>query len=1460
MPDREIIDAKRNEMVQTIISYIEQNPTNWHSGWIALGTPQNGKTNSIYRGLNALYLGLVGKVKGYSDNRWVTFNQAKELGASVKKGEKSSLILYYALYDKNTKKEYNQKTTADMSDEERKAYEKEFVKPVVRYSQVFNAQQCVNFPEKAAAPELSDEERQLHSNEIIERIIANSDAPIKYDGGDRAYYSILTDDIHLPEIKQFESMQDYYATALHEIAHSTGHASRLNRTFGESKFSDEYAVEELRAEMAAVFMQMENGIELQGKHIENHSAYLASWLSRVKDDPKVFTSAVSDAMKISDYVAEHYVKAASDVQVMQEGTKEKSMLATRYAILDAAMKVARYDMNSVDARYTDGFVDAYSSEYHALEGQVKNSGVSPSVDSKLVQAAIAEFVKPLIVPQYGWEQSDVEKALVERINDVALKEQATKLVYNSEALFDNTPISESNPLLTVEAKQMGYYTGTTSSRQQHEGFTILHDRQSDKWYLWRSDFIEGQTIDLTGTRERPTIGQSAKKSEILRTFNDSETYLTAFDSKEQAQEYWERESAKIKSLREQDSELNEGIVSRQAEIDNLMIEKSLLMSAGQEKATDSASQAMNEEIRAYYIAAFPNDEVGKDIPNGVTFKDFYAALSNGESHLDEYYANDSVVRERLFRHLEQITSQKYTDIYNLWLSAEAKEQTVGNDVTKENEQTSTDAEPIVLNPDSRFAEQVDAVLSGADTESTHLKVMDTPFLLRQVGAPSLPILMTAKHLKTTTQSSGSDSANYHGLDVDIIKRLPELLSDPVMIMDSLTRNDSIVVVTETVDRENRPVIGAVMFDGKGYIDGIRLSANILTSTYGRNNFENFLNTVLNENKLLYWSKEKSQTLLNVPGIQFPDKIEQVDSDIIIRKSNAFVNVQKQNSSQKVDSAVESKPMDTVAATVSESTSVNRPTIKLRMTEAEAKIFAEFVAARNDSGMGAKQVIDMGVDRPQSRDFWIGLAYLGKVKQTDRDFGVEFDRTKEYVLFEYDNLAEQEGEVTSAEKTGNAQKKNPDEQTNPTEPSLKWQRVNIPADCIGKEYGWRTMITIPKTSGYVGFAMFVPTKLLQRQNDGTYVLQYDSTKKDFLKATNDGREVVFDGDTLEKAMRGEKVPYQAKRVRAGKEAQQMIEQTLANVPSEMQAMERWCVHQKYNEKNAEGKTQVKKRIFDVNRIDEEKDNFAKCNDSTTWASIERATSVIRTSKKSLTGLTFVVGDGISVIDLDHCFDSAGKPSALATDLMAAFEGTYMEKSMSGTGLHIFVKGDLRNSGKFGNVNKGSFGDIEVYDENKFMSVTGNIIGDVRTLGTVTAAQQAAVQKYLKSNEVAKKNNATQKRSVYSTGHISDDDVIAKIRASKRGAEFDSLFAGHKEGADWSREDYALINTIAFFTPNQDRNQIQRIFEHSGLYRPQKGEKYLNRTIDAVLSRLKNPTNIWNNQSTATSAKPKGNSAK
>ena len=323
---REAVETKRKAMVDQLLAFIESNPTAWEAGWYKVGgAPRNGKTGKAYNGLNALWLYLLAEHKGYTDPRWVTYQQAKDLKASVKAGEKSSNVFYWSWYDKKTKKPFDEETVKDMSKDERQKYLDENVRPVLKYYQVFNASQCNNFPKLDAEQQEMPADERARQNAKIESIIANSAAPVYYDGGNRAYYSPRQDSIHLPEINRFHTMQDYYATALHEIAHSTGHESRLSRKMIGAFGTSEYAKEELRAELASVFMQLDYDISVEGKHFENHAAYLQSWLKSVRDDQKEFFAAVTDAEKISQYVGEHYLQAQADIvaEAEKENTKEK---------------------------------------------------------------------------------------------------------------------------------------------------------------------------------------------------------------------------------------------------------------------------------------------------------------------------------------------------------------------------------------------------------------------------------------------------------------------------------------------------------------------------------------------------------------------------------------------------------------------------------------------------------------------------------------------------------------------------------------------------------------------------------------------------------------------------------------------------------------------------------------------------------------------------------------------------------------------------------------------------------------------------------------------------------------------------------------------------------------------------------------------------------------------------------
>lgn len=336
---KETVEAKRSAMADQLLDFIENNPTAWEAGWYKVGgAPRNGKTDKAYNGLNALWLYLIAEHKGYTDPRWVTYQQAKDLKASVKAGEKSSNVFYWSWYDKKTKKPFDDATVKDMSKDERQKYLDENVRPVLKYYQVFNAAQCQNFPNLDAEQKEMPADERARQNAKIENIISNSAAPVYYDGGNRAYYSPGKDSIHLPEVNRFHTMQDYYATALHEIAHSTGHKERLNRDMRGAFGSVKYAQEELRAELASVFMQLDLDIRVEGKHFENHGAYLQSWLKRARADKKEFFAAVTDAEKISQYVGEHYLHEneveAALAAAAEENTKEQERTETKVIVLE----------------------------------------------------------------------------------------------------------------------------------------------------------------------------------------------------------------------------------------------------------------------------------------------------------------------------------------------------------------------------------------------------------------------------------------------------------------------------------------------------------------------------------------------------------------------------------------------------------------------------------------------------------------------------------------------------------------------------------------------------------------------------------------------------------------------------------------------------------------------------------------------------------------------------------------------------------------------------------------------------------------------------------------------------------------------------------------------------------------------------------------------------------------------
>jgi antirestriction protein ArdC len=280
------IDSIYENITNTIIESLEtEGKLPWQKGWIdgGLGIPQNISSGHEYNGTNILILWIEQMVHGYPTNKWLTYKQAHQLGANIIKGEKGTGILF-AKPIKYTNEVKNPKTG--------KLEDTEFQRMATKAFTVFNIAQVENLPEKITnlleVQSINEDER----NEAIESLIKGSKAEIIH-GGDMACFSPAGDCIEIPEFKQFRTANNYYATMFHELTHWTGGKSRLDRDMTGYFGSEEYAFEELIAELGSAFLCADTGVKVEMRH----EAYIQSWLKALKNDTKFIVQAATKASK-----------------------------------------------------------------------------------------------------------------------------------------------------------------------------------------------------------------------------------------------------------------------------------------------------------------------------------------------------------------------------------------------------------------------------------------------------------------------------------------------------------------------------------------------------------------------------------------------------------------------------------------------------------------------------------------------------------------------------------------------------------------------------------------------------------------------------------------------------------------------------------------------------------------------------------------------------------------------------------------------------------------------------------------------------------------------------------------------------------------------------------------------------------------------------------------------------------
>lgn len=275
-------------VTERVVADLERGARPWLKPWTS-GSPRITRprrhNGMPYRGINVLLLWGEAIDRGYGVPLWMTYRQARELGAHVRQGEHGTTVVYA---DRMVRNE-----TDDAG------HDVERVIPFLKAYSVFNVAQIENLPAQYL-PQPEPQTDKLKLLALAEAFIAATGATIRH-GGDRAYYSPKLDLIQLPVPEVFRDAESYAATTAHELTHWTAHPSRLNRDFGGQQFGDTgYAREELVAELGSAFLCADLGITPEPR--EDHASYLAHWIAVLKDDKRAIFAASAHAQKAVDFL------------------------------------------------------------------------------------------------------------------------------------------------------------------------------------------------------------------------------------------------------------------------------------------------------------------------------------------------------------------------------------------------------------------------------------------------------------------------------------------------------------------------------------------------------------------------------------------------------------------------------------------------------------------------------------------------------------------------------------------------------------------------------------------------------------------------------------------------------------------------------------------------------------------------------------------------------------------------------------------------------------------------------------------------------------------------------------------------------------------------------------------------------------------------------------------------------
>lgn len=398
------LEKARKEIVEEVIKDIENGtPLFWQNPVLGCEPDCNGLTGKPYRGVNRIHLffatlrHMKATGKPYGDYRWMTFKQIKDKGYKLNKGAKGALIEYYdkQKIDINDYLNYleehkaSKELIATVKNLMAKGYDKISI-PYTKAYVVFNGEDIDGLPSRQKENKTVEEKHR-----DMENMLQNSEAKIEYVDPVQGFANHFTpkeDKVVLAKKEYFKDTASFYAVAAHEIAHSTGIKDRLNFPgVAEINVFDEeqYAKEELRAEITSMFIGQQYGFEVDKDHVEQHKAYLQGWAKALKNNPNELWKAATDAEKTVEYIHEHMIFPCQELLKF----KDLRQALNEYAAA-AAVDEKHSLMNNIDAIVVSQNNTVLKMNDQKIEEVTINDKIFRSIDETGHFGYTYETVKP----------------------------------------------------------------------------------------------------------------------------------------------------------------------------------------------------------------------------------------------------------------------------------------------------------------------------------------------------------------------------------------------------------------------------------------------------------------------------------------------------------------------------------------------------------------------------------------------------------------------------------------------------------------------------------------------------------------------------------------------------------------------------------------------------------------------------------------------------------------------------------------------------------------------------------------------------------------------------------------------------------------------------------------------------------------------------------------------------------